>query len=88
MAERLRTHNECENFAPVDVTQGICRLTNTRIRIDTPLCPAFEALPKCSGCACFTKEDKDGIGICTGLLKEYWTAGNYNAALCEGYKAR
>jgi len=88
VAEGIKKHNECENFAPVDVLQGICRLTNARIFIESTVCPAFEALPKCGGCSYFKNEDSEGIGTCTGLSKAYWTARIYNAALCEGYKSK
>ena len=79
-------HSECENFVPVDVVKGICRLTNEMVLIDSQVCSRFEAIPKCRSCTFFKNPDKDGIGSCTGLQKDYWTAGNYNAGLCEGYK--
>ncbi|HWR44851.1 4-hydroxyphenylacetate decarboxylase small subunit [Sporomusa sp.] len=85
MAELLKQHNDCDNFAAVDVTKGICRLTNELVLIDSQICVKFDAIPKCSGCSFFQHPDKEGIGTCTGLQKEYWTAANYNAALCEGY---
>lgn len=85
MAALLEKHNDCENFAPVDVTKGICRLTNELVLIDSPVCVKFAAIPRCRGCSFFRHPDKEGIGTCTGLQKEYWTAANYSAALCQGY---
>lgn len=85
MAELIRKHSDCENFAPVDVAKGICRLSNEKVLIESPVCPNFEALPKCGSCGFFKNPDKEGIGTCAGLQKEYWTAANYNAGLCEGY---
>lgn len=87
MAVGIKKHNECENFAPVDVVKGICRLSNNIVPINSEVCAKFEAIPKCKDCTFFKNPDKDGIGLCTGLTKEYWTAGNYNAGLCEGYKS-
>lgn len=85
MTQAVKKHSDCENFAPVDVAKGICRLTNKPVLIDSQVCVKYEAVPQCSGCAQFKNPDKGGIGICTGLQKEYWTAGHYNAGLCEGY---
>jgi 4-hydroxyphenylacetate decarboxylase small subunit len=85
VTQPVKKHSDCENFAPVDVAKGICRLTNTPVLIDSSVCAKFEAIPKCSRCTFFKNSDRDGIGTCTGLEKEYWTAGNYNAGLCEGY---
>jgi 4-hydroxyphenylacetate decarboxylase small subunit len=85
MSELIKKHNDCENFAPVDVAKGICRLSNEKIFIDSAVCPKFEAVPKCGSCGLFKNADKDGIGTCVGLQKDYWTAANYNAGLCEGY---
>jgi 4-hydroxyphenylacetate decarboxylase small subunit len=85
MATVINNHSGCENFAPVDVAKGICRLTGDLIPVDSAVCPKFSAIPKCAGCVNFRNPDKDGIGTCVGLQQEYWTAGNYNADLCEGY---
>lgn len=79
-------HSECENFVPVDVVKGICRLTNEKVIIDSSVCARFEMVPVCRNCGNFKNPNKDGIGTCIGLKKEYWTAGNYHAGLCEGYK--
>jgi 4-hydroxyphenylacetate decarboxylase small subunit len=86
MAKDVKKHSDCENYAPVDVVTGICHLTNEIVVVDLQVCTKFEEVPKCRSCVFFKNPDKDGIGTCTGLNKEYWTAGNYNAGLCEGYK--
>lgn len=86
MVEAVKRHNDCENFAAVDVTKGVCRLTNDLLLTDTQVCTKFAPIPKCGGCAFFHHPDQEGIGLCTGLSKEYWTAKNYNAGLCEGYE--
>ena len=85
MGEFSRKHSDCENFAPVDVTKGICRLSNELVLIDTEVCIKFDKIATCSACRYFNQPDDNGIGICSGLGKEYWTAGNYKAGLCEGY---
>ncbi len=86
MPELERKHNECENFAPVDVAKGICRLTNEIVLIDSAVCAEYEAIARCGGCAFFANAAPDGIGTCKGLQKEYWTSNNYRAELCEGYQ--
>lgn len=85
MGEYGKKHSDCENFAPVDVTKGICRLSNELILIDTAVCVKFDQIATCKACRNFHHPDADGIGVCAGLGKEYWTAGIYKAGLCEGY---
>ena len=85
MANTVKKHSDCENFAFVDVAKGICRLTKERVLIDSAVCGKFEQIPTCGQCAAFKNPNADGIGLCQGLSKEYWTDEHYHAALCEGY---
>lgn len=79
-------HNDCRHFTPVDVFKGICRKTGGMVIIDTPVCSAFLEAPKCRSCIHFREPDKEEIGICGGLEKEFWAYGDMNAKTCEGYK--
>ena len=78
-------HNDCSNFAPIDVAKGICRITNKTVFTDTPVCPTFSELAKCKNCTHFVDSKKENMGVCTGLEKENWTYANLVAKTCEGY---
>lgn len=86
MDKDIRKHSDCENCASVDVVKGICHLTNEIVMVGSPVCLKFEEIPKCRSCSFFKNSDKDGIGTCVGLSKEYWTSDDYNAGLCNAYK--
>jgi len=85
MVNENMKHNDCENFSPIDVAKGICRLSNKMVFIDTPVCESFIAVSKCKNCSSFKNPNKDNIGTCVGLKKESWTYGDLNAVTCEGY---
>lgn len=86
MVTNSKKHNDCENFCPIDVAKGICRLTDEFVFIESQTCGKFEQIPECKLCNNFKNPNQDNIGTCVGLKKEYWTAGETRAALCEGYK--
>lgn len=84
----MNKHSDCENFCAIDAAKGICRLNGEFVLIDTAVCTEFEELPKCGNCQCFTQNDKDGMGSCSGFKKEYWSAAENKAVSCEGYVGR
>lgn len=87
MANGLK-HNDCRNFAPVDVAKGICRIKNELIFIDGEPCEKFEMLPKCKNCGHFINVDKDDIGTCKGFKDNYWAFGENIAVTCENYQVK
>ncbi|MCT4606168.1 MAG: 4-hydroxyphenylacetate decarboxylase small subunit [Marinisporobacter sp.] len=88
MDKTNQKHNDCSNFAPIDIAKGICRLTNNIIFTDTATCPKFTALKKCKNCSHFTNSNEDNVGTCLGLEKESWTYGELCAVTCEGYQEK
>lgn len=81
-------HNDCLNFASIDVAKGICRKTNSIIFIDSEVCGNFKEVPKCKNCSKFKNPNADNMGTCTGLKKEYWTYGELMGVTCEGYEKK
>ncbi|MBE6015317.1 MAG: 4-hydroxyphenylacetate decarboxylase small subunit [Lachnospiraceae bacterium] len=78
-------HSDCENFVALDVDKGLCRLSGQLIKADGNVCENFEQIPKCRSCKFFKDCNEEGLGVCVGLNKEYWTHGNYRAGQCEAY---
>jgi 4-hydroxyphenylacetate decarboxylase small subunit len=85
MSSRLITHADCDNFVPLDVAKGICRLSDEVVLIDSEVCGNFEQIPKCRDCK-FFRIDEAELGTCTGREKQYWADGNYRAQLCREFK--
>ncbi|GEA33677.1 MULTISPECIES: 4-hydroxyphenylacetate decarboxylase small subunit [Clostridium] len=84
-------HYDCKNYINLDCEKGMCALCKAIVPIDgenSNACPKFKPADKCSNCKNFSKPDKYGIGICTGLEKENWTYSSMNACTCSGYEAR
>ena len=38
MVINSKKHNDCENFCPIDVAKGICRLTDEFVFIESQTC--------------------------------------------------
>lgn len=80
-------HNDCRNFATVDVSKGICRRTGQLVALDTNTCSCLDLLPKCANCANFTATG-DGMGECAAESHRPWAYGEMVAVTCEMYKAK
>ncbi len=87
MANENMKHSDCNNFCPIDVAKGICRLSNEMIFIDTEVCRNFDEASKCRNCSNFKNSNKDNIGICVGFKNEAWTFADLSAVTCECYKS-
>lgn len=57
------TCSDCRYYLPVDVFQGICKISKQQILPEDPFCEAGERIPKCKYCVHFTPE-KDHLGQC------------------------
>jgi len=66
-------HNDCWNFATVDVNKGICRRLGQLILIDTDVCEHFNERPKCRNCACYAPGEEENLGVCRAEKEEHWT---------------
>lgn len=76
-------HNHCQNFCPIDVAKGICRLKGEIIMADTPVCENFSEKPRCG--LCYHYCDATAPAMCFGLAKIYWIDANINASQCEAF---
>lgn len=64
------TCNDCKFYLPVDVFQGICKISKEKILPDDPCCKEAEKLPKCKFCLHYT-EERDYLGKCKGMVLAY-----------------
>ena len=55
--------NDCKYYLPVDVVQGICKMTKQKILPEDSFCEKGEKVAKCKFCSTYTAE-KDHIGKC------------------------
>jgi 4-hydroxyphenylacetate decarboxylase small subunit len=53
MTTRL-SHRDCRNYAPIDVTRGLCHRTKDLVPGDAEGCDAFLLMPKCNNCKLFS----------------------------------
>ena len=81
---------DCRNFAPVDVTKGICHCTKGMVKADDEQCKDFQLLPKCSNCMNFGRTpDAIEMGICKISTHEpkFFAYPDMVAVTCDHYKA-
>jgi 4-hydroxyphenylacetate decarboxylase small subunit len=83
-----RNHFDCRNFAPVDVTKGICHRTKDPVPADEAGCDSFTVMPRCKNCASFETDAKPYRGYCTAEPGRPMTYPDLNAVTCEMYRAR
>ena len=83
-------HRDCRNFAPVDVTKGICHRTKDLVLADGEQCQDFSLLSKCRNCKEF--DCSDGaveMGTCRISTHEpkFFAYPDMVATTCGHYKA-
>lgn len=79
-------HMDCRNFIAIDVAKGMCHANDDKIILaDGPVCPQYEAVPKCKFCSQFTNVDERGIGCCEGFKVKDWTYADLKAVTCENF---
>ncbi|MBE0648000.1 MAG: 4-hydroxyphenylacetate decarboxylase small subunit [Bacteroidales bacterium] len=61
---------DCTFYLPVDVFQGLCKISKAKILPDDAFCREAGKLPKCKFCHHFT-EEKDYLGKCKGTTLAY-----------------
>ena len=76
------TCTDCKYYLPVDVFQGLCKLTKNKIRPDDLFCDKAERIAKCKFCNKYTA-DKEFLGKCMLTTLAY---PDMNAALCADFE--
>ncbi len=64
------TCKDCQNFLPVDVFKGICKVDKKPIQQETQACEEFDRVPKCKFCINYV-QDKEFLGFCSGSTVTY-----------------
>jgi 4-hydroxyphenylacetate decarboxylase small subunit len=83
-------HRDCRNFAPIDVTKGICHRTKDLVLADNEQCEEFSLLPKCNNCKQFAATaDAIEMGICKVSAHEpkFYAYPDMVAVTCDKYTA-
>lgn len=81
-------HRDCRNYAPVDVTKGICHLSKELVQADAEQCSDFTVMPKCKHCTRFVADTKAvEMGICDASAHEpkFFAYPDMVAVTCESY---
>lgn len=86
----MPTHRDCRNYAPVDVTRGVCHRTKELVQADAGGCEAFLLLPRCGNCARFEAASAPEMGVCGASTAEpkFFAYPAMAAVTCEGYRPR
>ena len=83
-------HRDCRNYAPMDVTKGICHRTKETVQADLEACAELQLLPKCRNCKAFTSTPGQAeLGICERSTQEpkFFTYPDLAAVTCRDYQA-
>ena len=83
-------HRDCRNFAPVDVSKGICHRTKDIVLADTEQCSEFERLPKCNNCkqfACVQGELEMGTCLASAQEPKFFAYPDMVAVTCAQYQS-
>ena len=86
----MTCHRDCRNFAPVDVSKGICHRTKEMVAGDVDSCEHFDRKPKCRDCQSFKAEkDRVELGVCLASTHEpkFLAFPDMVAVTCESFRA-
>jgi 4-hydroxyphenylacetate decarboxylase small subunit len=78
-------HNDCRNYAAVDVVSGICHLTKKTVLADENNCDDFEKLPKCRHCQHFSKGSAEYLGTCRAQAVAAMTYPDLVGVTCDWF---
>ena len=82
-----RRHMDCRNFAPVDVSKGICLRSKQTLASDAPACEAVSRLPRCGGCARYSPcDEQPGLGACAADKHEPMAYADLIAVTCKDFR--
>ena len=78
-------HQDCRNYAPVDVAKGICHVRKEIILADGESCEFFERQPKCKHCQHYAPGPEAYLGICQMETARTMTYPDLIGVTCEGF---
>lgn len=82
-----RTHRLCMNYAPVDVTRGLCHDSGDAVPADGEACGSFEARPVCALCSSYSAaEGQPYLGVCGAEGGSPMTYPDLNATTCGKFR--
>jgi 4-hydroxyphenylacetate decarboxylase small subunit len=83
-------HRDCRNFAPIDVSKGICHVSKDIVLADTEQCASFNRTPKCNNCKRFDRTTGElEMGTCLASTHDpkYFAYPDMVAVTCGEYQA-
>jgi 4-hydroxyphenylacetate decarboxylase small subunit len=85
----MANHRDCRNYAPVDVTKGICHRTKELVPADAPQCAEFLLMPKCGNCSKFLPSSTPELGACAASTQDpkFFAYPDMVAVTCGHYGA-
>ena len=72
---------DCLYYLPVDVFQGICKISKEKINPEHPWCDKGEKIAKCKFCSHYSRE-KEHIGQC---MQQYLAYPDMIANRCKDF---
>jgi len=82
------THRECRNYAPVDVSKGLCHRSGVMTPGDDACCAELDLLPKCGRCAHYGPEEHDPLtGVCGVSKSRFMAYADMTAVTCAQFEA-
>jgi 4-hydroxyphenylacetate decarboxylase small subunit len=81
-------HRACRNYAPVDVTKGLCHRTKELVQADGAACPDFQLLPRCGHCKEFVAAGSPEMGTCSASPHEpkFFAYPDMVAVTCDRFR--
>jgi 4-hydroxyphenylacetate decarboxylase small subunit len=82
MKNKAPCHQDCREYIPVDVFQGMCRVKKDVAIPDAEACELFCPVKKCRHCSSY-HESEDETGTCRGKNPAY---PDMIAKTCENFE--
>ena len=78
----------CRDFAPLDVTKGVCHRTKDLVQADAQACSRFLLMPRCGNCAQYVAGPAE-LGTCAASVAEpaFFAYPELAAVTCPAYRA-
>ena len=86
--EAVHTCRGCRDFAPIDVTKGLCHRTKELVQADAEACARFLLMPRCGHCARYVPGAAE-LGTCGASTQEppFFAFPDLSAVTCPSYRA-
>ena len=82
MSIKAPRHQDCQEYIPIDVFRGMCRVKQGETIPDEEACELFFPVKKCRFCSSYRESDCE-LGTCRGKIPAY---PDMIAKTCENFE--